>query len=66
MKKLSQLGTALSKAEQKLVTGGWFGCSPQFIQCSSNQDCPSCSFGCGINITLPDGTILNVPDLCAF
>jgi anaerobic selenocysteine-containing dehydrogenase len=64
MKNLSKLGSALTKSEQKAIVGGF--CSPQFIQCSDDRDCPFCSSGCGINITLPDGTVLNVPDLCAF
>jgi anaerobic selenocysteine-containing dehydrogenase len=64
MKNLTKLGTALTKTEQKEITGGF--CSPQFIQCSSDQDCPFCSFGCGIDVVLPDGTVLNIPDLCAF
>jgi hypothetical protein len=64
MKNLKKFGTVLTKTEQKGIVGGF--CSPQFIQCSSDQDCPFCSFGCGINLTLPDGTVIIVDDLCAF
>ena len=66
MKNVSKLGVALTKIEQKAITGGFFGCQPQFIECQDDSDCPSCSFGCGINITLPDGTPIVVDDFCAF
>ena len=65
MKKLSHIGTPLSKAEQKLVSGGFWGCQPQIIQCFSNQDCPFCSSGCGIVVPLPDGSTTTL-DICAF
>lgn len=60
-----KLGKALTKEEQKSVTGGFWGCQAQFIDCQSNDDCPSCSFGCGVVFTLPDGTVTTV-DICAF
>jgi len=66
MKNVSKLGKALTKTEQKLITGGFFGCSPQLILCEDDQECPPCSTGCGLTTTLPDGTVLTFNDLCAF
>ena len=64
MKNLSRLGEALTKEEQQSINGGFWGCQAQLLECEDNQDCPSCSFGCGIVINLPDGpTTINV---CAF
>lgn len=65
MKNLSKLGFPLSKQEQQEINGGFFGCQPQLIQCNDNSDCPPCSFGCGIPITLPDGSVI-IADVCAF
>jgi anaerobic selenocysteine-containing dehydrogenase len=65
MKNVSNLGTPLSKNEQKEITGGWGFCSPGLIECYDDQDCPFCSFGCGITFTLPDGTV-QTANVCAF
>lgn len=59
---------SLTKREQKTITGGFFGfgCQAQILECSSDRDCPFCSQGCGIQVTLPDGEILNIDGVCAF
>ena len=59
---------SLTKGEQKTISGGFFGfgCQPQILECNSDSDCPFCSQGCGIEITLPDGEILNIDGVCAF
>jgi hypothetical protein len=64
MKNVSKLGTALTKTEQKEITGGFWGCQPQLLECSDNSDCPPCSFGCGIIFNGPNGP--TTIDICAF
>ncbi|AXT19967.1 hypothetical protein D7030_02260 [Flavobacteriaceae bacterium AU392] len=69
MKNLLKLGKALNKAEQKSISGGFwgFGCQPQLLECETDQDCPSCSFGCGrTTTTLPDGTVITFDGICSF
>jgi len=53
LKKMNLKGAkVLSKKEQKHISGGFFGCQPQFIECSSDRDCPIlCGSTCGITIT---------------
>lgn len=65
MKNVSKLGKALTKTEQKEITGGW-GCQAQLILCETDFDCPFCSSGCGLTTTLPDGSTIFFDDLCAF
>lgn len=64
MKNLSKLGKALSKTEQKEITGGFWGCQAQLIDCQDNSDCPPCSFGCGYTFNGPNGPI--TVDICTF
>lgn len=61
---ISKLGKVLSKNDQRNIEGG-FGCYAQFLECSSNRDCPPCSGGCGMTIDV-NGEPLFIPDLCAF
>ncbi len=58
------LGTVISKKEQKNIQGG-FGCQPQLLLCDSNRDCPPCSSGCGITIDL-NGEPFFISGVCAF
>ena len=57
----------LTKAEQKEISGGFWGggCQPMLLECESNNDCPSCSFGCGFNIEF-NGQVINFPGVCSF
>jgi len=55
----------LTKREQKGISGGfWGGCQPQFIECSSDNDCPFCSSGCGITFEV-NGQVF-IENFCRF
>jgi hypothetical protein len=66
MKNLAKLGKALTKTEQKEITGGFWGCQAQLIDCQDNSDCPPCSFGCGVTFGNIPGSPPVVIDICAF
>lgn len=58
---------SLTKREQKTITGGFFGfgCQAQLLECYSDQDCPSCSSGCGVTIDFGNGNTETF-NICAF
>lgn len=62
---ISNLGKVISKNDQKNIQGGFFGCQPQILDCSSDSDCPPCSKGCGFTID-NNGTPIVIPGVCAF
>ncbi len=65
MKKILNLKGAkkLSSIEQKMISGGFWGCQPELRICNSDHECP-CG-PCGFTVDGPTGPI-DFFDICAF